>query len=53
MGTENQKYDQGNGLNEGSQIETLNVDDEDWIEIQDQAMSIVTLFLKPNVLKQV
>lgn len=31
----------------------LNVDDEDWNEIQDQAVTIVTLDLKPNVLKQV
>ncbi|OAE26592.1 hypothetical protein AXG93_4542s1130 [Marchantia polymorpha subsp. ruderalis] len=32
---------------------SLNVDDEDWNEIQDKAVSIVTLYLKPNVLKQV
>ncbi|OAE35438.1 hypothetical protein AXG93_2587s1530 [Marchantia polymorpha subsp. ruderalis] len=32
---------------------TLNVDDKDWNEIQDQALCIMTLYLKPNVLKQV
>ncbi|OAE33659.1 hypothetical protein AXG93_4689s1460 [Marchantia polymorpha subsp. ruderalis] len=31
----------------------FNVDDEDWNEIQDQAVIIVALYLKPNVLKQV
>ncbi|OAE25076.1 hypothetical protein AXG93_1163s1110 [Marchantia polymorpha subsp. ruderalis] len=31
----------------------LNVDDEYWNEIQNQAVSIASLYLKPNVLKQV
>lgn len=32
---------------------SLNVDDEDWNEIQDQAVSIVHIYLKSNVLKEV
>ncbi|OAE31258.1 hypothetical protein AXG93_1962s1150 [Marchantia polymorpha subsp. ruderalis] len=41
------------GLRKDLKPKPLNVDDEDWNEIQDQAVNIVTLYLKPNVLKQV
>ncbi|OAE28291.1 hypothetical protein AXG93_2507s1030 [Marchantia polymorpha subsp. ruderalis] len=41
------------GLEKVPKPKPLNVDDENWNEIQDQAVSIVTLYLKPNVLKQV
>ncbi|OAE32785.1 hypothetical protein AXG93_374s1120 [Marchantia polymorpha subsp. ruderalis] len=41
------------GLGKVLKPKLLNVDDEDWNEIQDQAVSIVTVYLKPNVLKQV
>lgn len=47
-----QESDQGNGIREFSQPKLLNVDDENRNEIQDQAVSIVTLYLKSNVLKQ-
>ncbi|OAE32229.1 hypothetical protein AXG93_4525s1100 [Marchantia polymorpha subsp. ruderalis] len=41
------------GLGKVLKPKPLNVDDKDWNEIQDQTLSIVTLYLKPNVLKQV
>ncbi|OAE22523.1 hypothetical protein AXG93_2423s1100 [Marchantia polymorpha subsp. ruderalis] len=41
------------GLGKILKPKSLNVDDKNWNEIQDQAVSIVTLYLKPNVLKQV
>lgn len=40
------------GLEKVLKPKPLNVDDEEWNEIQDQALSVVTLYLKPNVLKQ-
>ncbi|OAE34133.1 hypothetical protein AXG93_2891s1580 [Marchantia polymorpha subsp. ruderalis] len=41
------------GLGKVFKPKHLNIDDEDWNEIQDQTMSIVIFYLKPNVLKQV
>lgn len=41
------------GLGKVLKPKPLNVDDEDWNDIQDQTVSTVTFYLKPNVLKQV